>query len=314
MNSKNIEIKSIRQAFANSLFDLAVKNPNLYVVNMGMRPSLFLDKFALRFKSRFIECGVAESNATAVAAGLSASGKTVFLTTFACFSPAINWAVIKQSICYNRQNVKIVGFHAGLMTAGLGATHQMLEDVALMRTMPQMEVFAPLDAIEMKKMLPVLASSPRPAYLRLVRPSTMEVYPPKLSFTIGKSQIIKSGTKVTVLGYGPILTQLFADDFKKFSLEVINCSSIKPLDSETILKSIKKTGRCLVIEDHQKNGGLGDTVSNLILISGIKCKFIHLAVDDSFGQSAKSYFDLYHHYGLSPLAIIESLKKLLSKS
>lgn len=313
MNSKNIENKSIRLAFSESLFNLAVKNPNIYVVNMGMRPSLYLDKFALRFKSRFIECGVAESNAAAVAAGLSASGKTVFLTTFACFSPSLNWAVIKQSICYNHQNVKIIGFHAGLMTAGLGATHQMLEDVALMRTLPGMEVFAPLDAVEMAKMLPIVAHSSRPAYVRLVRPSTQVIYPGKSSYSIGKSQLLATGKDITVLGYGPILTQLFSEDFKKYSLDIINCSSIKPLDADTILKSIKKTGRCLVIEDHQKNGGLGDAVANLILSSGLKCKFIHLAVNDSFGQSALDYFDLYHHYGLSPLNIIQSLKSLLSK-
>ena len=309
-----LKISSIRQAFSETLFDLAVKNPNIYVVDIGLRPSLYLDKFAARFKSRFIECGVAESNSAAIAAGLAASGKTVFLTSYACFSPSLNWAVIKQSICYNQQNVKIVGSHAGLMSGYQGATHQMLEDIALMRSLPGIEVFAPIDALEIKKMLPVIASSPRPSYLRLVRPSTIEVYPSKLSFTIGKSQLLKSGNDITVLGYGPILTQLFAQDFKKFSLEIINCSSLKPLDSETILKSVKKTGRCLVIEDHQKNGGLGDAVSNLILTSGIKCKFKHLAIDDSFGQSAVNYFDLYHHYGLSPLAIIQSLKKLLSKS
>lgn len=314
MSSKDTEIKSIRQAFSNTLFDLAVKNPNIYVVDIGLRPSLYLDKFSLRFKSRFVECGIAESNAAAIAAGLAATGKTVFLTSFACFSPALNWAVIKQSICYNHKNVKIVGTHAGLMSGDLGATHQMLEDIALMRSMPNMEVFCPIDANEMIKMLPAITHSPHPAYLRLPRPSTPIVFSQKLPFTIGKSNHLKSGTDITVLGYGPILTQLFSDDFKKYSLDIINCSSIKPLDSELILKSIKKTGRCLVIEDHQKNGGLGDAVSNLILSSGKKCKFVHLAVDDSFGQSAKNYFDLYHHYGLSPLAIIQAIKSLLSKS
>lgn len=313
MNSKNIDNKSIRQAFSDSLFDLAVKNPNLYVVDIGLRPSLYLDKFALRFKSRFIECGIAESNAAAVAAGLAASGKIVFLTSFACFSPALNWAVIKQSICYNHKNVKIVGSHAGLMSADLGATHQMLEDVALMRSIPGMEVFAPLDAVEITKILPIIAHSSLPAYIRLPRPSTPVVFSPKLSFTIGKSAILSIGKDITVLGYGPVLTQLFSEDFKKYSLDIINCSSIKPLDTETILKSVKKTGRCLVIEDHQKNGGLGEAVSSLILTSGIKSKFIHLAVDDSFGQSAKNYFDLYHHYGLSPLAILGAIKSLLSK-
>ncbi|MBU1117830.1 hypothetical protein KKD37_02595 [Patescibacteria group bacterium] len=313
MNFKNIENKSIRQAFADSLFELAVKNPQLYVVDIGLRPSLYLDKFALRFKSRFIQAGVAESNAAAVAAGLASSGKTVFLTSFACFSPALNWAVIKQSICYNHQNVKIIGSHAGLMSADLGATHQMLEDVALMRSLPNMEVFAPLDALEIVKMLPVIAHSQTPSYLRLPRPATPLVYKKAPSFTIGKSQLIKSGKDITVLGYGPILTQLFSEDFDKYSLDIINCSSIKPLDSETILKSIKKTKRCLVIEDHQKIGGIGEAISSLILSNGLKCKFVHLAVDNNFGQSAQNYFDLYHHYGLSPLAILQSLKSLLSK-
>jgi len=313
IEDSKFKINSIRQAFSDSLFDLAVKNPNLYVVDIGLRPSLYLDKFAARFKSRFIECGIAESNAAAVAAGLAASGKIVFLTSFACFSPALNWAVIKQSICYNHKNVKIVGSHAGLMSADLGATHQMLEDVSLMRSMPGMEVFAPLDAIEMAKILPVITHSSYPSYLRLPRPSTPTLFPKTLSFTIGKSHLLATGKDITVLGYGPILTQLFSEDFKKYSLDIINCSSIKPLDTETILKSVKKTGRCLVLEDHQKNGGLGEAVSSLILTSGIKSKFIHLAVDDSFGQSAKKYFDLYYHYGLSPLSILEALKSLLLK-
>ncbi|MFA6007234.1 MAG: transketolase C-terminal domain-containing protein [Candidatus Shapirobacteria bacterium] len=313
MNSKNIDNKSIRQAFADTLFELAVKNPQLYVVDIGLRPSLYLDKFAARFKSRFIEAGIAESDAAAIAAGLAAGGKTVFLTSFACFSPSLNWGVIRQSICYNQKNVKIIGSHAGLMSGDLGATHQMLEDVALMRSLPNMEVFAPLDAVEMTRILPVIAHSPHPAYIRLPRVSTPIVYPQKLSFTIGKSQILKPGKDISVLGYGPILSELFVDDFKKYSLEIINCSSLKPLDSETILKSVKKTGRCLVIEDHQKNGGLGDAVASLILSSGLKCKFIHLGVNDSFGQSALNYFDLYHYYGLSPLAILQALKSLLNK-
>ncbi len=301
----------MRKAFGETLFSLALKNPNLYVVDADLYPSLYLSDFKDRFKSRFIEVGVAENNAAAIAAGLSATGKTVFLTSFACFSPAINWATIRQSICYNRHPVKIIGSHAGLMSADLGASHQMLEDIALMRTLPNMEVFAPLDSEEVKTMLPVIAHSQAPAYLRLVRPDTPLVTSGR-SFTIGKSHFLKRGDKVTILGYGPILTQLLLPDFDKFSLDIINCSSLKPLDEKTILESIKKTSRCLVIEDHQQNGGLGEAVSKLILTSGIKCKFIHLGINDSFGQSAHNYFDLYHHYALSPLAIIESLKKLLS--
>lgn len=311
MSSKDIKLASMRRAFGEALFALALKNPNLYVVDADLYPSLYLTDFKARFRSRFIQVGVAENNAAAIAAGLSATGKTVFLTSFACFSPAINWATIRQSICYNRHPVKIVGSHAGLMSADLGASHQMLEDVALMRTLPNMEVFAPIDASELKIMLPVIAYSQTPAYLRLVRPDTPLVNSTR-SFTIGKSRFLKRGDKITILGYGPILTQLLLPDFDKFSLDIINCSSLKPLDDKTILTSIKKTGRCLVIEDHQQNGGLGEAVAKLILTSGQKCKFIHLGVDNAFGQSAHNYFDLYHHYALSPLAIRESLKKLLS--
>lgn len=302
-------MNSIREAFGQAIFELASDNPNLYVVNADLKSSLFLDKFANKFRSRFIEAGVAENNAAGVAAGLAKSGKIVFLTSFACFSPAINWAVIKQSICYNNLPVCIVGSHAGLLSTDLGATHQMLEDIALMRTLPNMEVFAPLDATETKKITTTLSRNTHPSYLRLVRPSTPDNFSGSRSFTIGKSHILKSGSDITVLGYGPVLTQLF--DIRHLSLDIINCSSIKPLDSDTIIKSIKKTGRCLVIEDHQKNGGLGESVASLILSHNLKCKFIHLGINNQFGQSAKDYQTLYNYYGIGPDSIIDSLKKIL---
>lgn len=303
------ENQSIRAAFSETLVELASDTSNLYVVSMDLKSSVMLDKFANKFRSRFIECGVAEANGAGVAAGLAKSGKLVFLVTYSCFSPAINWAVIKQSICYNRQNVKIVGSHAGLLTGELGATHQMLEDIALMRSLPGMEVFAPLDAVETKKITSTIAHSFNPSYLRLVRPSTSVAYPEKLGFTIGRSHILQSGTEITVLGYGPVLTQVFT--VKHPSLEIINLSSIKPLDSDTILKSVKKTGRCLVIEDHQRLGGVGETVASLILSAGIKCQFTNLAVDNQFGQSAKDYNQLYDHYGLGIKSINSAVTNLL---
>ena len=268
-----------------------------------------LDKFASKFRHRFIECGVAENNAAGVAAGLAKSGKTVFLASYGCFSPGLNWNTIKQSICYNHLNVKIIGSHGGLMSADLGATHQMLEDVALMRALPGMEVFAPLDALETRKIVTTAAFSPSPSYIRLVRPETPVFPVSQPKFTIGKSLVLKPGRDVTVLGYGPVLFQALA--INDFSLEVINCSSLKPLDSDTILKSLKKTGRCLVLEDHQKVGGLGEAVAALILSSGLKCRFLHLAVDDQFGQSAKDYNQLYDHYGLSSKSLKINIKKIL---
>lgn len=300
---------SIRQSFGETLTKLAKTNKNIYVVNADLKSSLFLNDFAKKFPHRFIECGVAESNAAGIAAGLAKTGKTVFLTSFACFSPSINWNTIKQSICYNNANVKIIGSHAGLMSTDLGATHQMLEDLSLMRSLPNMEVFSPLDALETEKIIKAITFSKKPAYIRLVRPETPIVFDKKLSFTIGKSHILKKGTDITVIGYGPIL--ISALKIENWSLEIINCSSIKPLDTSTILKSVKKTGRLICLEDHQKNGGLGEAVASLILSNNISCKFIHLAVDNSFGRSAKTYQELYDYYGIGVNDLINAIKKIL---
>lgn len=287
-------LASMRQTFGETIYRLAKSNPRIYVVNADLKSSLFLNKFANKYPKRFIECGVAEQNAAGVAAGLAKTGKTVFLTSFACFSPAINWAVIKQSIAYNNANVKIVGSHSGLMSGELGATHQMLEDVALMRTMPNMEVVAPVDAVETEKIVRVLANSKRPAYLRLVRPAT-KIVPGGRGFVIGKAEVLKKGRRMTILGYGPILLSAW-DMVKDEDFEIINCSSIKPLDEETIIKSLKKTERCTVVEDHQKNGGLGEAVASLILRKGIRCKFEHLGVENKFGESARDYNELWRKY------------------
>ena len=309
IEDSSLKFKSIRQAFSDTLIDLAGENLNLYVVSADLKSSLTLSKFASKFRSRFIECGVAENNAAGVAAGLAKSGKTVFLATYACFSPGINWNTIKQSICYNNLPVKIIGSHGGLATADLGATHQMLEDIALMRILPNMDVFAPADALETAKIIRTVSHSPKPSYIRLVRPSTPNFTNPKTSFTIGHSQILQTGSKITVLGYGPILD--LALDIRNSKLEIINCSSIKPLDSKTILTSLKKTGRCIIIEDHQKNGGLGEAIAALILSHNIKSKFIHFAVDDQFGRSAKNYLDLYDTYHIGQKDLIKAIKEIL---
>ena len=307
MKSTTGELSSIRQAFGDTIFQLGSKNPNLYVVSIGLRSSLCLDKFANKFKSRFIEAGIAENNATGIAAGLAKAGKKVILASFACFSPAINWAVIKQSICYQELPVVIVGSHTGLMSTDLGATHQMLEDVALMQTMPGMQVYAPLDATETKLITESLVNQPHPAYLRLVRPQTELSYPPKLHFTAGHSQVLRRGTQATIIGYGPILNQALSLD-KKYSVDVINCSSLKPFDSDTIMASVKKTKKLICLEDHQANGGFGQTVAAFLASHSLTFQFIHLAVNDSLGTSAKDYQQLYSHYHLDQSALIKAIK------
>jgi len=305
---------SIRQAFGKTIYTLAKTNKDIFVVSMDLKSALYLDKFAKCFPKRFVEVGIAEANAAAIAAALAKTGKTVFLCSFACFSPSINWAVIRQSICYNNLKVIIVGSHAGLMSGDLGASHQMLEDIALMSTLPNMEVFAPLDAYETQKIVTTVSHSHKSAYIRLVRPQT-DNFLNSGSFTIGKSQILKCGKDVTVIGYGPILSQAFEaqEELKDISLEIINCSSIKPLDVPAILKSVKKTGHLICIEDHQKNGGLGQMIASLILEANISIKFIHLAVDNKFGQSAKNYQKLYDYYGIGTTALVAAIKKIYGK-
>lgn len=304
---------SIRQAFGETLVKLAKNNKNIYVVSMDLKSSLFLEDFAKKYPRRFIECGVAETNAAAVAAGLAKTGKTVFLASFSCFSPAINWNTIKQSICYNHANVKIIGSHAGLQSGDLGATHQMLEDLALMRSLPNMEVFSPIDAVETAKLVKTISYSKKPSYIRLVRPSTPNIFPNRFEFIIGKSHVLRHGKNITIIGHGPILEEALKVRklFKKKSIEVINCSSIKPLDSKTILRSIKKTKKLICLEDHQKNGGLGEAVAALILENNLSCKFIHLAVDNSFGQSAKDPKELYDYYGIGFENLIAAIQKLI---
>lgn len=315
--NSNPKLTSIRQAFGDTLLKLAKTNRNIYVVDVDLKSSLKLSDFAKKYPTRFIETGVAEANAAAIAAGLAKTGKTVFLTSFACFSPALNWAVIKQSICLNNANVKIIGSHAGLLSGSLGATHQMLEDLALMRSLPNMEVFAPADAPETEKIITTVSRTKKPAYVRLVRPATPVFTNSKKGFTIGQSKKIKTGRDLSILGHGPILYQAIEAQThidlkwaKKISLEIINCSSIKPLDHKTILKSLKKTGRLIVIEDHQKIGGLGEAVTHLLLENNLSCKFKHLAVDDQFGQSARNPQKLYDHYGIGLKSLLKSIKQL----
>ena len=252
-----------------------------------------------------------------VAAGLASCGNTVFASSFAMFATGRAYEQVRNSIGYTHLNVKICATHAGITLGEDGASHQSIEDIALMRSLPEMEVFSPIDSIETEKIVKVLSRSRHPAYLRLVRPQTPDIFDQKLSFTIGKSYILKKGKDITVVGHGPILYQAFQSQAKLnldkpyISLEIINCSSIKPLDTDTILKSVKKTGHLICLEDHQQQGGLGEAIASLILSNGIKCKFIHLAVNNSFGRSAKTYEKLYDYYGIGVNNLISAAKKII---
>lgn len=306
------------QSFGQTMFRLAEKNPNLYVVSMDLASSLKLLDFKSKYPKRFIEVGVAEANAAGIAAGLAKAGKTVVLATFSCFSPGQNFNTIKQSICYNQANVILIGSHSGLMSTDLGATHQMLQDVALASILPGLSVYAPLDATETEKIITFAVSKPHPCYIRLTRGDSPKLFPVSKNFQPSHSHILSPGSKITLLGYGPVLSQ-YVDLFNQHPLwhgllEVINISSIKPLDQKTILNSVDKTNNLIVLEDHQKIGGLGQMISAILLENNLHPAFIHLAVKDSFGQSGHDCSQLWSEYGLGQRDLEKAVLTLLRQS
>jgi len=294
------ELKSTRDGFGKALLEIAKKEPSVVVVGTDLAESTRVKAFAKNFPGRFFEVGVAEQNAAGVAAGLALSGKTVFLCSFASFSPGLNWGQIRQSICMNKAHVIIVGSHAGLATGPDGATHQALEDVALMRVLPEMKVFVPLDYRQTKRITRELVKIKGPSYLRLARPATLLW--PDHPFEVGKAEVLKEGNGITLIGCGPVLVEtmtVFAKELK--AAEIINCPSIKPFDENTILVSARKTQKVITIEDHQKIGGLGSVVAEVLAKNAVNAKLIPIGTDDTFGESAKNHLELWEKYLFAPL-------------
>ncbi|MFH1602170.1 MAG: transketolase C-terminal domain-containing protein [Candidatus Shapirobacteria bacterium] len=292
--------KSIRDAFGQELLKVAAKYSNIVVVSANLAASLRVKEFARLYPERFFEVGVAEQNATSVAAGLSLGGKIPFLVSFACFSPYLTFGQIRQSICLNKTNVKIIGSHAGLSTGPDGAVHQALEDIALMRALPKMKVFSPLDFNETKKIVRSLAKIDGPCYLRLSRPPT-SVYPSH-PFKTGEAQILKRGSKMSLVGHGPLLAETI-NYFKRelAGVEIINCPTLKPLDKNRIAHSAGKTKKIITLEDHQIIGGLGSAVAEIIAENKINARLIRIGMPDKFGQSARDYKELWEKYYWQPL-------------
>jgi transketolase len=302
-----MELKSTRDGFGEAIIELAETNKDLVIVDADLKESLRVSRFAERYPERFIEVGVAEQNLVGVAAGLAIAGKTVFTTSFACFSPAICWNNIRIDICYSNSNVKIVGSHGGLATGGDGASHQALEDIALMRVLPNMVVLVPADYEQAKKLTKLAAEYGGPVYLRLARPETPVFGNQYSAFSIGGSEVLREGSKMTILGYGPVLGEALKAA-EELEAEVINCYSVKPLDEQTILSSVKKTGKVITIEDHSIIGGLGGAVAEF-LSQGYPVPIKMLGVKDIFGESARDYRELWQKYGLTAESIIKSGKQ-----
>lgn len=297
-----LEQEPIRKGFGKGLLQAGQQDPTVVAACADLTESTQMHLFADAFPSRYVEIGIAEQNLVTVGAGLAAMGKIPFVSSYAAFSPGRNWEQIRTTIALNDRPVKIIGSHAGLSVGPDGATHQMLEDIALMRALPNMVVIAPADSVEAAKAtLAMAADRQRPSYMRLAREKSPIFTTSKTPFAIGKAYVLSRGRDLTIIATGTMTYHaLVAAEmlFKEgIDAEVVHCPTIKPLDAATILGSVTKTKAVITAEEGQINGGLGGAVAELL---GENCpRLLHrIGTRDCFGESGK-YAELMEHYGLT---------------
>ncbi|MEK7585283.1 MAG: transketolase C-terminal domain-containing protein [Patescibacteria group bacterium] len=312
-----VEQVPIRKGFGEGLLAAAEADERIVGLCADLTESTQMHLFKNKFPNRFIEIGVAEQNLATVASGLAAMGKIPFLTSYAMFSPGRNWEQIRTTICYNDQDVKIVGSHAGVSVGPDGGTHQAVEDIAITRVIPRMTVIVPADSIEAKKATLALARRRGAAYLRLAREKTPVVTTEESPFEIGRANVLVEPVLPTavIIACGQVVYNALVAAKKllaeKIEVAVINNHTIKPLDRETILKVVGRAGAVVVAEEHQRTGGLGGAVAEL-LAAELPTPIEFLGVADKFGQSGTPA-ELMEHYGLGVDSIIEAVKRVLKR-
>lgn len=312
--TKDLAKEPIRKGFGRGLLAAGQENPEVVAACADLTESTQMSLFKNEFPDRFIEIGVAEQNLVTVGAGLAAMGKIPFVSSYAAFSPGRNWEQIRTTICLNNMPVKIVGSHAGVSVGPDGATHQMLEDIALMRVLPNMIVIVPGDSMEAEKATKAIASDERPAYLRLAREASPVLTTKDTPFEIGKAYVYVPGHHISIISTGAMTYQAVVAAHKLYlqgiDAEVIHVPTIKPLDEETILKSVKKTNAVLTVEEAQINGGLGGAIAEL-LAENHPTKMKRIGMKDRFGESG-SPEELLEHFGLTSKHIIMAAHSLLN--
>ncbi|MCO5229956.1 MAG: transketolase family protein [Chitinophagales bacterium] len=319
MSLKNItytDKKDTRSGFGQGIYEAGLANPNVVTLCADLIGSLKLEKFIEAFPDRFIQAGIAEANMIGVAAGLSIAGKIAVPTTFANFGTSRVYDQIRQSVAYSDKNVKIACSHAGLTLGEDGATHQVLEDIGMMKMLPGMTVVVPADYNQTRLATKAVVEWHGPCYLRFGRP-VWPIFTPSedATFQIGKAQYLSEGTDVTIIACGHMVWQAVEAgkqlEEEGFSVELINMHTIKPLDTEAILKSVAKTGCVVTAEEHQYNGGLGESVAR-VLATHAPAPQEFVAVNDTFGESGTPD-QLLEKYGLSPKDIVAAAKKVISR-
>jgi transketolase len=306
-------MKATREAIPVVLLELGRAGKDIAVLDADLAKSTGTEKFGAEFPERYFDCGVAEQNMLGTAAGLAASGKTVFVGGFTVFSVGRAWDQLRNVTCYANLNVKLCSTHAGISVGEDGATHQTFEDIALTRVLPNMTVFVPADYYQAAEMMRAAADITGPVFIRMGRPKTPFIYEDSYKFKAGEAEILRAGDGATIIACGSMVqAALAAADTlagEGVRAEVINAATIKPLDAQTILASAAKTGRVVTAEEHSIIGGLGGAVSEL-LSENEPTPVKRIGIRDRYGKSAP-FEELFPYFGLTAEAIAEAVRGLI---
>ncbi len=305
-----------REAYGKALAELGGERSDIVVLDADLSGSTKTGQFAKQYGDRFFNMGVAEANMIGVASGLASTGLTVFASSFAMFAAGKAFEQVRQEVALPVANVKICATHAGITVGEDGASHQVLEDVAIMRVLPNMRVFVPADGLETEQVIRAVAASPGPAYVRLSRMKVPMFLPEDHVFEIGKISTLRAGDDITIAATGTCVVhavqaaELLAE--KGYSARVLNVCSIKPLDVETLVTAAQETGAFVTVEEHQRVGGLGSAVAEVVA-EHAPCPVRRLGMDDRFGESGKGE-QLMEHFGLTAPSIAGAALELLGQS
>jgi len=315
--SNKIEHKAIRDGIGEGLILAGEKEDRVVVLTADLKDSTKVDGYAKKFPSRFFDVGVAEQALVTVASGMASYGKIPFITSFSVFSPGRNWEQIRTTVCLNNVPVKIIGSHSGFSAVLDGGSHQMLEDISLMRVLPNMVVYTPSDAIEAKKAVLEALGNGKPTYIRSFREPTPIFTTEASSYKTGSAEVLweTKNPEVAIVGCGPLVYEalLAAKGLEKKGMGsiVVNCGSVKPFDDQTVIHAAKLAGAVVTIEEHQIAGGLGSVVSEL-LSKNFPVPMEFVGVRDSFGESGK-YNELLKKYDLTSEEISSAAKKVIGR-
>jgi len=305
-----------RDGWGKALLELGRENEKIVALTADLSGSVRTEWFEKEFPNRFFNCGVAEQNMASVAAGLALEGKVVFFSSFAVFSPGRNWDQIRVNIAYNNLNVKFSGAHAGITTGPDGATHEALEDIAIMRVLPNVKVLVPADSVEAGKAAKAATRMPGPVYIRLGREKIPEFTSANTPFEIGKINVLKNGADVAIIACGiEVFQSLIAAKKlaeKGIDAAVLNCHTIKPIDVKTICAYAKKCGAVVVAQEHQINGGLASAVCESLCENNCVVPLVRIGMQDKFGESGEG-MQLLAHYKMDANAIVDACKKVIEK-